>query len=217
MEAFLDQLHARARQHPVFQRLAVVSRLLLALAFLPTSVVKILGHRFTSLGTDTPVGAFFEAMFQTGGYWRFLGWCQLLAGCCLLVPRLATVGAVMFFPIVLNIFVITVAVHFTGTPFITGPMLLASFFLLCWDYDRLKPILGWGRSPARDSWSVPMRPLERAGYALGTLGGLLVLSTFRGFGGRPVAVAGLGTAALGSVLVLAGWWRAATTPRTVAG
>jgi len=31
--------------------------------------------------------------------------------------------------------------HFTGTPFITGLMLLGSIYLLCWDYDKLKYIL----------------------------------------------------------------------------
>ncbi|HET6668759.1 MAG TPA: hypothetical protein VFH15_00875 [Pyrinomonadaceae bacterium] len=45
-----------------------------------------------------------------------------------------------YFPLILNIFVITVSMHFTGTPVITGLMLLANIYLLCWDYDRLKRV-----------------------------------------------------------------------------
>lgn len=56
-------------------------------------------------------------------------------------PRTATIGALVYFPLILNIFVITVSLHFRGTPFITGLMLLASIYLLCWDYDKLKHLV----------------------------------------------------------------------------
>jgi hypothetical protein len=55
-----------------------------------------------------------------------------------LIPRTATLGALVYFPIILNFFIIMVSMHFTGTPFITGLMLLANIYLLCWDYDKLK-------------------------------------------------------------------------------
>ncbi|MBD0320613.1 MAG: DoxX family protein, partial [Gemmatimonadetes bacterium] len=44
-----------------------------------------------------------------------VGWAQLAGAILLLIPRTATLGALIFFPIILNIFVITVALHFTGT------------------------------------------------------------------------------------------------------
>jgi uncharacterized membrane protein YphA (DoxX/SURF4 family) len=115
---------------------------LLAVGFIPSGLTKVLGNRFTRLGLDSPVGFFFEALYRTGFYWRFLGLCQLAAAALLLVPRTATLGAVVYFALILNIFVITVSVGFVGTPFITGLMLLASVYLLCWDYDRLKRLLG---------------------------------------------------------------------------
>jgi uncharacterized membrane protein YphA (DoxX/SURF4 family) len=119
---------------------------LLALGFLPSGLTKVLGNRFTLLGLDSPVGFFFEAMYRTGFYWRFLGLCQLAAALLLVIPRTATVGALIYFPLALNIFVITVSLHFKGTPFITGLMLLANVYLLCWDYDKLKHLVAVRRS-----------------------------------------------------------------------
>lgn len=111
------------------------------LGFLPSGLTKLLGHRFTLLSPETPIGYFFEALFQAGLYWNFIGACQLLAALLLLIPRTSTLGALVYFPIILNIFVVTVALHFTGTPVVTGLMLLGSVYLLCWDYDRLKPLV----------------------------------------------------------------------------
>lgn len=179
MEAFLDRLHAGARRQPVFQRLAIISRIALALAFVPTGLVKVMGERFTVLGLDSPVGLFFEAMYQSGIYWSFIGWAQVGSGILLLIPRTTTLGAVLFFPIVLNIFVITVGLDFKGTPLITAPMLFASIFLLCWDYDRLKAIV-WPPPQRPASSAVPIGRLEWTGYAVGTLAGLGVLGWTRG-------------------------------------
>ncbi|MEZ4416861.1 MAG: DoxX family protein [Gemmatimonadota bacterium] len=207
MEAFLDRLHAQARANPFFQRLAVVSRILLAVGFIPPSITKILGHRFTSLGLDTPVGYFFDALHRTGAWWQFIGWSQFTAGVLLLIPATATVGAVLFFPIILNIFVITVAVGFTGTPFVTGPMLLAAFFLLCWDYDRLKPMV-WPTS-RRDTPPLVLTRVEIAGYLVGGAAALVVLTAIRGLVPRGVVLPALVTGALAALLVLAGWIQAA--------
>ena len=138
----LDQLHARVKKNRLLKIFTVFTRILLALAFLPSGLTKVLGNRFTVLGIDDPVGFFFEALYRTGFYWRFLGICQLTVALLLVIPRTATLGALAYFPLILNIFVITVSMGFTGTPVITGLMLLASIYLLCWDYDKLKKIFG---------------------------------------------------------------------------
>lgn len=206
MESFLDRLHARARGSFALQRLAIISRLLLALAFVPTALIKVQGLPFTVMGTDTPVGHFFDAMHRTGGYWRFIGWGQLLAGLLLLIPRTATLGAVMFLPIILNIFVITVALGFKGTPFVTGPMLLAAVFLLCWDYDRLKGLLFWPverRVPVPAA--VPVTRLELGGYLLGTAAGLVVLSAQRSLVPARLVLPALAAGGVAALLVLASW------------
>ena len=140
-QSSLDRAHERVKQQRYLKVFTVLTRVLLALGFLPSGLTKVLGNRFTILGVDNPVGFFFEAMYRTGFYWRFLGLCQLAAAALLLIPKTATIGALVYFPLILNIFVITVSLHFTGTPFITGLMLLANLYLLCWDYDKLKSLI----------------------------------------------------------------------------
>ncbi|MEO7714230.1 MAG: hypothetical protein ABIV10_15055 [Gemmatimonadaceae bacterium] len=214
MEAFLDQLHSRARVHPALQRLAVVSRILLAVGFIPPALVKIQGHRFTTaVDLIDPIGAFFEAMYQTGAYWRFIGWAQLLAGVCLLVPRLTTLGAVLFFPIILNILVITIALHFTGTPLLVGMMLLADAYLLFWDYDRLKAV-AWAPAGTAATERMPAgvpahwSHLERTGYALGTAAALGAFLWTRGLIPPRLLVPFLVLGLLAAGMVLAAWARA---------
>jgi uncharacterized membrane protein YphA (DoxX/SURF4 family) len=136
-----DRAHARVRGARLLRIFTVATRILLALGFIPSGITKVLGSRFTLLGIDSPVGFFFEAMYRTGFYWRFLGLCQLAAALLLLIPRTATIGALVYFPLILNIFVITVSLEFRGTPFITGLMLLANIYLLCRDYDKLKHLI----------------------------------------------------------------------------
>ena len=142
MSLSLNQLHARVKKNRLLKIFTFFTRILLALAFLPSGLTKVLGNRFTVLGIDDPVGFFFEALYRTGFYWRFLGICQLTVALLLVIPRTTTLGALAYFPLILNIFVITVSMGFTGTPLITGLMLLASIYLLCWDYDKLKKIFG---------------------------------------------------------------------------
>ncbi|HET9450006.1 MAG TPA: hypothetical protein VFO83_03955 [Aggregicoccus sp.] len=144
-EPRLDALHARVVRQPWLQLFAAMTRGLLAVGFILPSLPKLMGKPFTQLPTTHPVGYFFDAFFQAGGYYSFVGVAQLLAGALLLFRRTATLGAVLYFPIVLNIFVINVAIDFEGTKVVTGFMLLACAFLLCWDYDRWKALVpGFG-------------------------------------------------------------------------
>ena len=214
MIGLLDRLHARARASPLLYRIVLATRCLFAMAFIPTGFVKFLGERFTVISTESPIGAFFEAMYQTGGYWRFLGATQVVAGVLMLMPRSATLGAVVFFPVALNIFVITVALGFRGTPFITAPMLLAAAALLAWDWDRLRgvvtarpPAVAVGAPPRVDRLGPPW---ERAAYVVGTAAGLYFFALVRGLappGGTAVAIAIGGAAALVAAVgaVRAGW------------
>lgn len=201
-----------ARRHAALHRLAIVSRILLALAFVPTGLVKLAGLRFTALSPATPVGAFFEAMYQTGAYWRFLGAGQVTAGLLLLIPATATLGAVACFPIMLNITVITWAIDFTGTKYITALMLLASLFLLCWDYDRWRGILFRTADLAERSHVAPLPTIERVGYLVGTGAGLVVMFGTRGLAPGPAAVVGLGAGAVAACMVVVGWWTAWRRP-----
>src|ERR1700755_400957 len=140
----LDEIHAKVIRNIWLQRFTVFNRLMLACAFLPSGFTKLVGNRFTTLPVSDPVGYFFDALYQTGFYYNFIGAAQLLAALLLLIPRTATLGAAVAFPIVLNICLLTISVGFRGTWIITSCMLLANIYLLCWDYDRLKPLLSFG-------------------------------------------------------------------------
>lgn len=184
MIAALDRLHARARRSPLLERVVIATRCLFAMAFVPTGLVKAMGERFTRIDPASPIGAFFEAMFATGGYWRFLGLAQVAAGVLMLVPRTATFAAVAFFPVALNIFVITVTLGFRGTPLITGPMLAGAAALLAWDWHRLRGIVT-STPPAPGAIvpgaepGAPWPAWERGAYAVGTAAGLAVFAAVR--------------------------------------
>ncbi len=101
--------------------------------------------RFTpESGESAPIDTlphFFEAMYQSGIYWHFIGWGQLLAGFLLMSHIFSTLGAVVFFPLMLNIFIITISFESPGVLLITSLMLLANIFLLLWDWNKLKFVI----------------------------------------------------------------------------
>lgn len=149
----LDRLHARLVRSRFLQRFTAFTRVLLAVGFLPPGLKKVMGERFTQLPPSHPVGGFFEAFFQATEFYWFVGLAQVVAAVLLLWPRTATLGAVIYFPIILNIALITNAIGFEGTDVVTTLMALASLWLLVWDYDRLKAILP-ARRAASGSYGV---------------------------------------------------------------
>lgn len=137
----IEEIYNEAKSDKWFKRFAVFCRIALALSFIPSGLVKIMGERFAAgLPHNNPLGHYFDALQQTGYYYTFIGVVQLIIAILLLVPRTALLGALMYFPIIVNICVLTYATRFAGTRIVTI-MLLASLFLLIWDYDRLKYIL----------------------------------------------------------------------------
>jgi uncharacterized membrane protein len=191
-----------------------MNRLLLAMAFLPTGLVKATGQRFTSLPISDPVGFFFEAMYQTGPYWVFIGVSQLTASILLLIPSTATLGAVLCFPIVFSIALITWGIGFGGTVWVTTGMLVSVTYLLVWDADRVwaawSGLAGSRQGPPllkRMNW------VERIGWILGGLVGVVFFLTARNLlpsSIRPelllVGLAGMG-------LVVTGWIVSLAWPR----
>ena len=123
----------------------IYTRYLIGGAFVFACIIKIKGKRFTTFSQeDAPLGSamhFFEVLYQTGLYWQFIGWAQLLAGFLLMTQRYAKLGALVNFPILLNVFVITISMEFGGTPVITGLMLLANLLLIVWHWGELKSLV----------------------------------------------------------------------------
>lgn len=172
------------RSQPILYRLTLGMRILLAVGFIPTGMVKLLGYRFTRMSPETPIGGFFETMYQSGPYWHFLGLMQIAAGVLVLWPSTATVGAILLFGIVCNIFVITVSYDFNFTPVITGLMVLATVYLLLWDYHRLRPMIGREATSTGAVLEMPRQRLrgafERGVYIVGFASGLAFFGGLRG-------------------------------------
>lgn len=141
MEKFVSTL----KQLVIFQLFTIFLRYVLGGAFVYASIFKILGIRFTpKSGASAPINTlphFMEAMYQSGYYWYFIGWGQLIIGFLLLSQLFSTVGAVAFFPLMLNIVVITTSFDSVSVLIITSLMLLANIYLLLWNWNRLKFIV----------------------------------------------------------------------------
>ena len=201
----LDRLHARIQRSRLLQRFTAFTRVLLAVGFVLPGMTKVLGRPFTQLPTSDPVGYFFDAFFQASEFYVFVGLAQVAAGLLLLWPRTATLGAVLYFPIILNIAVLTWAIGFTGTRWITALMALASLWLLAWDYDRLRAIL-----PRRERQASGFGAREYAVQAAlwGAAGGLAAVAAGligRGAPGEVLTVAA-GLAGAGAAFGLVVAW-----------
>lgn len=98
-----------------------------------------------------PIQQFFRVMATSGLYWQFIGWSQVIAGVLLMTQQFAKVGAALFFGMILNIFVITISYNFQGTPVVTGLMLLATTYLIVWDFDSFQYMF---RKPAPSSGTI---------------------------------------------------------------
>ncbi len=196
IEAFLDDLHARVTSSKILQIFTAFTRILLFIGFTPPSIKKILNHPFTVLPDSHPVGHYFNALYQTGFYYQFIGWAQLLAAVLLLFPRTAHIGALMFLPIIANIAVLTTSVGFQGTWILTILMTLAATYLVAWDYDRLKPILFSKRlgRPNFLRYEFVWLPLLFAfgGLLMGGVWYLMGLGNFRNYLNISLILSGLG-------------------------
>jgi uncharacterized membrane protein YphA (DoxX/SURF4 family) len=162
----LDQIHLRWRQNKWINYFALFNRLILAVGFIPAGITKITGERFASgLSILHPMGSYLEALHHTGYYYTSIGIAQVVAGVLLLIPRTVTLGAIIYFPIILNICILSFAVRFDGSLLTSPLMVLSNLFLLFWNYDRIKFILpikstsnfnGFEKSQAKNK-SFPIR------------------------------------------------------------
>lgn len=137
----IEEIYYEAKGDKWLKGFVVFCRIALAASFLPAGYVKIMGDRFAAgLPHNNPLGHYFDALLTTGYYYTFIGISQIIIAILLLIPRTSLLGALMYFPIIVNICMLTYATRFDGTRLITM-MVLACLFLLIWDYDRIKHIL----------------------------------------------------------------------------
>ncbi len=151
----LDRIHSQAKQNRWLWLFSIFNRFALAAGFIPSGIVKIIGERFASgVSANHPMGHYLEALHTTGYYYTFIGIVQVTAAILLLIPRTVTLGAFLYFPIILNICILTFAVRFDGSLFTAPLMVLANLYLLGWNYEKWKYILPFNR-PANDTGITP--------------------------------------------------------------
>jgi uncharacterized membrane protein YphA (DoxX/SURF4 family) len=142
----LNRLHSQAKQNGWLWLFSIFCRLVLALGFIPAAIVKLMDERFASgLSANHPMGHYLEALHLTGYYYTFIGVVQLAAAIFLLIPRTVTLGAFLYFPVILNITILTYATRFDGSLFTSPLMTLANLYLLGWNYEKWKYILPFNR------------------------------------------------------------------------
>ncbi|KYG82686.1 DoxX family membrane protein [Roseivirga echinicomitans] len=119
----------------------ILIRVFLGLIFFGAGMSKLyFEHKFP--GIIGPVWLEDElTQYGLGMYARFIAIAQVITGLLLFSQRFATLGAVLLFPILLNILMVTVSLEWQGTPYVNGALLLLNAWLLIYDYPKLKFIL----------------------------------------------------------------------------
>ena len=127
------------KQH--YPKLIAAIRIFLGLILFTAGMAKLyFEHKFP--GLIGPVWLEDElSKYGLGLYARFIAISQILAGLLLFTQRFATLGAILTFPIMLNIFIVTVSLKWQGTPYINLVLLGINAWLLAYDYHKLKFIL----------------------------------------------------------------------------
>ena len=124
-----------------YPKLIVSIRIFLGLTLFTAGMAKLyFEHKFP--GFIGPVWLEDElSQYGLGLYARFIAISQIVAGLLLFTQRFATLGAILTFPIILNIFVVTVSLEWQGTPYVNFVLLSMNALLLAYDYHKLKFIL----------------------------------------------------------------------------
>jgi uncharacterized membrane protein YphA (DoxX/SURF4 family) len=154
----LEEYYLKIKQNRWHWIFSIICRFLLAYAFIIAGMVKILGERFASgLSELHPMGAYLVALHHTGYYYTFIGIAQVISGVFLLIPGTVLLGALIYLPIIVNIWILSFAVRFEGSIVSSPLMVLANLYILAWHYDKLKYILPFNRFSKKVSLPKPSK------------------------------------------------------------
>ena len=147
-------------------------RLFLGLIFFSAGMAKLLPFPgiIGPVWLETELAPYGLAMFA-----RFIAYAQIVVGLLLLSQRFATLGAIMLFPLVLNIFMVTVSMNWKGTPYVLAFLLVLNVILLTADYHKLKHILNERVQPLKDLPLKRLYPRKDLIWGIGMV--LIVVAT----------------------------------------
>jgi hypothetical protein len=182
VDKFFIKMFIWARNQPLLYRFTLGLKILLAIAFIPTGVVKVIGLRFTSgLPEDSIIGSFFEILFQSNIYWKFLGLAQVVAGILILWKRTTALGAIIFLAIASNILFITISYDFGNTVFVAIGITLSAIWLLFWNWHKIRPLFLEDPEKLNGITQLELSgKFEKTVYVTGFFSGLVFFSVLRG-------------------------------------
>ena len=128
-------------------------RFWLGLVLMTSGLCKLTGGNFPQL-VGPPFLEKELAAHGLGLYARFVAFSQVGVGFLLLSKRFATLGAVMSFPILLNILVVVISLQWRGTPYVVAFLLACNGFLFYYDFHKLKFLFTDDATPL---WAIPVQ------------------------------------------------------------
>lgn len=150
--------------------LAVVFlRFLIAFAFVPAALKKVLDQPFTDPANHGPFHDFLHALRATGWFYPFVGIMQITASVLLFTQRFATLGALLALPIITTITVFCWSTGVYPTASIATLMWLGTVGLVMWDYEKWRAIFmsdGQSIEVAPSGGPIDMRLWTRCGIAM---------------------------------------------------
>ncbi|WP_258097799.1 hypothetical protein [Marinoscillum pacificum] len=126
----------------LFARLIKPTSIFLGLTFFGAGMAKLyFQHRY--FGWIGPV--WLEERlepYQLGLYARFIAYSQVIIGYLMLTLRFRLLGAIMAMPLIVNILMVTISQHWSGTPYVLSILLAMNLYLLIMEGGWLLPLLG---------------------------------------------------------------------------
>lgn len=139
-----------------------------------------------------------------GRYGVFISVSELVVGLLLLNRRLATLGAIMAFPVFANIFAVVVSLGWRGTPVEVAGFLILNLVLLVADWHKLKFLVG---EPTETTRAIVVnKQVNRNDIVFLVLALVLVLLALLAFS-FSLSVGTFVWGALFALLLAAGWFR----------
>lgn len=132
----MSSFYATLRRNPIANWFVINLRFLIGYGFIPSGIKKIIGTPFANPGQQGAFMEYLDALYANGFYYEMIGWAQVMAAVLLITQRFATLGALIFLPIIFNIMVLTMSTIGSLTPLIAFLMFLGIVFLLFWDYYK---------------------------------------------------------------------------------
>ena len=155
-----ESLLTRARSTRWVHVVVVNLRFLIAFAFVPAGLKKLLDQPFTDPSNHGPFHDFLHALHGTGWFYQVVGILQLVASALLFTQRFATIGALMALALLTAIVSFCWSTQVTVTAIVTTLMLLGTIGLVLWDFAKWRGLFASDRQHVAIAIEPPTAPID---------------------------------------------------------